>query len=152
VCRTRSLMEDMGMLYNLEGPLGHKWPAGHDFERWFSLLWSWRWSSAQWQITRRLGRRKSELYKPHGICHQLCRAILTEVFSLLKVNHSRTHGHTQPSALHAALAHAPLFSRAWPLCATHAHLLQDTAPTSTRSIGIYGIWVCISSSSSWVHT
>jgi hypothetical protein len=87
------------------------------------------------------------LYKPHGICHELCRAILTEGFSLLQVKQSRKHGHTQPSALHAALAHALLFSRAWPLCATHAHLLQDTAPTSTRSTGFCFIWVCISSSS-----
>jgi hypothetical protein len=51
--------------------------------------------------------------------------------------------------------HAQVASYKWwvvrattrPLCATHAHLLQDTAPTSTRSIGFCVIWVCISSSS-----
>ncbi len=68
-------------------------------------------------------------------------------FMIASESEQHTSTHTTKRLALPRLPTPPYF-RAWPLCTTHAHLLQDTAPTSTRSIGFCVIWVCISSSSS----
>ena len=84
--------------------------------------------SAHWQSTRRLGRRKSALYKPHGIRHQLRRAILTEV------NQSRKHGiHTTKRLARRACPHPPcslardLYTRRTRTCCRTQHPLKHAA-------------------------
>jgi len=59
-------------------------------------------------------------------------------------SHTRTH--TTKRLARRASSRPPVLSRVT-LCAMHANLLQDTAPTSTCSIGFCVIWVCICPSS-----